>query len=166
LFFCSLNNQNRLFKNLGNWRFADVTAEAGLNFPAGYYRAAVFADLNGDGWLDLLVGMVGNGVLCFLNDGQGHFANATAQAGTASPHATESLALADVDGNGTLDLYVANNRNDDIRDWLRIPVMMVNKKPTVPPALRDRITFENGQLQEFGEPDILYLNDGHAHFTP
>src|SRR5438093_7088527 len=73
LFFCSLNNQNRLFKNLGNWRFADVTAEAGLNFPAGYYRAAVFADLNGDGWLDLLVGMVGNGVLCFLNDGQGHF---------------------------------------------------------------------------------------------
>src|SRR5437867_1360647 len=83
-----------------------------------------------------------------LNDGQGHFANATAQARTASPHATESLTLADIDGNGTLDLYVANNRNDDIRDWLRIPVMMVNKKPTVPPALRDRITFENGQLQE------------------
>ncbi len=166
LFFSSLNNQNRLFRNLGHWRFADVTAQTGLKFPPGYYRAAVFADLNGDGWLDLLVGAVGNGVLCFLNDGQGRFTDATALAGTSSRYATESVALADIDGNGTLDLYVTNNRTDDIRDWLRIPVVLVNKKPTVPPALRDRITFESGQLQEFGEPHILYLNDGRARFAP
>jgi len=45
---------------------------------------AVFADLNGDGWLDLLVSAVGQGVLCYLNDGHGHFTDVTTSAGTAS----------------------------------------------------------------------------------
>jgi enediyne biosynthesis protein E4 len=158
LFFSSLNNQNALYKNLGDWRFTNVTAQAGLKFGPAFYRAAVFADVNGDGALDLVVGTVGKGVLCFLNDGRGHFTDVTPQAGTASAYATESVALADIDGDGALDLYVTNNRTDDIRDWPRIPVVMVNKKPTVPPALRDRITFESGQLQEFGEPHFLYRN--------
>jgi enediyne biosynthesis protein E4 len=166
LFFCSLNNRNRLFKNLGDWRFIDVTAQAGLNFAPGYYRAALFADLNGDGSLDLLVGTVGRGVICFLNDGAGRFTDVTSQAGTTTQYATESLAVADIDGNGTLDLYVTNNRTDDIRDWPRIPVVLVNKKPTVPPSLRDRLTFTEGGLQEFGEPHLLYLNDGQARFRP
>lgn len=165
LFFCSLNNQNRLYKNLGNWHFTEITAQAGLTFPPGYYRAAIFADVNGDGSLDLLVGTVGQGLLCFLNTGGGRFTNFTTQAGITTAYATESVALADIDGNGTLDLYVANNRTDDIRDWPRIPVMFVNKKPTVPPHLRDRITLETGQVQEFGEPHILYVNDGAARFT-
>jgi hypothetical protein len=164
LFFCSLNQRNRLFKNLGNWQFKDVTDEAGLRFPPLFYRAAVFADLNGDGWLDLLVGSASQGVFCHLNDQRGRFTDATVQAGTASPFANETLALADIDGNGTLDLYVCNNRNDDIRDRPRIPIVFVNKKPTVPLQLRDRLTFENGILREFGEPDILYLGDGFAHF--
>jgi enediyne biosynthesis protein E4 len=164
LFFCSLNNQNRLFRNLGDWRFADVTAHAGLKFPTAYYRAALFADLNGDGSLDLLVGTVGRGVLCFLNDGRGRFTDVTSQAGTTSQYATESVAVADIDGDGDLDLYITNNRTDDIRDWPRIPVVLVNKKPTVPPSLQDRLTFAEGYLQEFGEPHILYLNDGHARF--
>ncbi|HYV31202.1 MAG TPA: VCBS repeat-containing protein, partial [Candidatus Binatia bacterium] len=164
LFFCSLDQRNRLFRNLGNWQFKDVTEEAGLRFPPLFYRAAVFADLNGDGWLDLLVSSATQGVLCYLNDQRGHFIDATAQAATSSPYATETLALADIDGNGTLDLYVCNNRTDDIRDRARVPIVFINKKPTVPPELRNRIRFENGALLEFGEPDILYLNDGRAHF--
>ena len=165
LFFCSLNNQNALFKNLGDWRFTNVTAQAGLKFTPAFYRAAVFADVNGDGSLDLLVGTVGKGVMCFLNDGRGKFSDITPQSGTTSTYASESVALADMDGDGDLDLYVANNRTDDIRDWPRIPVVMVNKKPTVPPALQDRITFESGQLQEFGEPHFLYQNSGQARFA-
>jgi enediyne biosynthesis protein E4 len=165
LFFCSLNQGNGLFKNLGGWKFENVTQSAGLRFPALYYHAAVFADVNGDGWLDLLIGSVGRGVFCFLNDQHGHFNDATAEAGTATPFANQTLALADIDGNGTLDLYACNNRNDDIRDWPRVPVMFVNKQPTVPPQMRDRLTFQNGTLQEFGEPDLLYLNDGHGHFA-
>ena len=51
-----------------------------------------------------------------MNDGHGKFSDATKAAGTASRYGSVTLALADVDGNGTLDLYVANNWTDDIRD--------------------------------------------------
>jgi enediyne biosynthesis protein E4 len=168
LFFCSLNNgprNNRLFRNLGGWRFEDVTEQVGLSFKPGYYRGAVFADLNGDGWLDLLVGTLGDGVLCLLNDGRGKFIESTAASGLAGTFPPTTFTLADIDGNGTLDLYVANYRKDDIRDWLRVPVMLVNKRPTVPPQLRERLLFENGVLLEYGEPDLLFLNDGRGHFT-
>jgi hypothetical protein len=99
-----------------------------------------------------------------LNDQKGHFIDVTTRSGLAGAYSNETLTLADIDGNGTLDLYACNNRGDDIRDWARIPVMFVNKKPTVPPQLRDRITLANGALLEFGEPDILFLNDGQARF--
>src|SRR5262249_47252136 len=73
IYLCSLNGRNTLFKNLGGWRFVDVTEEAGLKRDHRYYRGAVFADVNGDGWLDLLVCVLGGGVQCLINDGHGKF---------------------------------------------------------------------------------------------
>ncbi len=166
IFFCSLNARNTLYRNLGGWKFADVTERAGLKRDSRYYRGAVFADVNGDGTLDLLIGIVGGGVECFLNDGRGGFADATEAARTRSAFASSTLALADVDGNGTLDLYVANNRADDIRDRGQINLQMVNGQMTVPPALQDRLIVTNGQVLEYGEPDQLYLNDGKGRFAP
>jgi enediyne biosynthesis protein E4 len=165
LYFCSLNGRNALYKNLGDFRFKDVTAESGIVCSNRFCRGATFADINGDGFLDLLIATTGNGVACFLNDGRGHFSNFTAQAGTATKYGSVTMALADVDGNGTLDLYVANNRTDDIRDRGRVDLQMVNGKLTVPPALTNRLVVINGKLFEYGEPDVLYLNDGHGHFN-
>jgi hypothetical protein len=166
LYFCSLNGRNTLYKNLGGWRFADVTEQAGLKRDRRYYRGAVFADVNGDGSLDLLACVIGGGTLCFLNDGKGKFSDATAAARTASPFGSMTLALADVDGNGTLDLYVANNRTDDMRDRGQLNLRLVNGKMTVPPELQDRFVILDGQVQEYGEPDQLYLNNGQGRFTP
>ncbi len=166
LYFCSLNGRNTLYKNLGGWRFTDVTEAAGLPRDSRYYRGAVFADVNGDGWLDLLVCVTGGGVQCFLNDGRGRFTDATTAARTASPLGSMTVALADVDGNGTLDLYVANNRTDDIRDRGQVNLRLVNGQMAVPPALADRLRVVQGQVLEFGEPDQLYLNDGQGHFAP
>src|SRR5882672_5082453 len=136
IYFCSLNGHNALYQNLGGIRFKDVTEQSGIVCSNRYCRGAVFADINGDGFLDLLVATAGNGVLCFLNDGQGKFSDVTRSAGTASKYGSVTLALADVDGNGTLDLYVANNRTDDILDKTEADLRMVKGKLTVPPALQ------------------------------
>ena len=166
LFFCSLNGRNTLCRNLGGWRFADVTEQAGLTRDSRYYRGAVFADVNGDGWLDLMLGVVGGGVQCWMNDGHGKFSDATLRARTGTSFAVSTLALADIDGNGTLDLYVANNRVEDIRDRGRAELRLVDGKLAVPPELQDRLLILNGQVQEFGEPDQLYSNDGQGRFAP
>src|SRR6266699_1839719 len=59
LYFCGLDNNNVLYRNLGNWKFEDVTASAGVACSNQYSTAAVFADVDGDGALDLLVNALG-----------------------------------------------------------------------------------------------------------
>lgn len=166
IYVCTLNGHNTLYRNLGGWRFKDVTAEAGLAITNLYFRGAVFADVNGDSHLDLLVATTGRGVLCYLNDGHGKFTDATQAAGTATQFGSVTLALADVNGDGALDLYVCNNRTDDIRDRGKVDLQMVRGKVVIPPKFKDRLLYEKGALLEYGEPDILYLNDGRGKFTP
>src|SRR2546429_119381 len=118
IYLCNLNGTNALYKNLGNWRFEDVTEEAGVACPNQTSTGAVFADINGDGYLDLLVTSMAGPNACFLNDGHSHFTNATAAAGLVSRLGSTSMALADVDGNGTLDLYVCNDAFTPDRCWI------------------------------------------------
>jgi hypothetical protein len=165
IFLCSLAGKNALYRNLGDWKFQDVTHAAGLDTIELVCRGAVFADVNGDRWPDLLISTLGSGVLCFMNDGQGHFHDVTQTAGTGSQFGSMTLALADVDGDGTLDLYVTNYRTDDIRDHSRIDIQRVNGQVLPAPELRDRIFLTPNGIVELGEPDFLYLNDGHGHFN-
>lgn len=164
LFFCDLGGRNALYRNLGGLKFEDTTQAAGLDAPLPETRAAVFADVNGDRHLDLLVSVNGRGVMCWLNDGQGHFTDATAAAGTASRTGPTTLALADVDGNGTLDLYVTRYRPDDIRDRGRVNMRMVNGQPVLPGSETNRFTLIDGRLEERGQADQLYLNEGSGRF--
>ena len=139
IYFCSLTGHNQLYKNLGGWHFKEVTAAAGVGCAGRVCRGAVFADVNGDGRLDLLVSTLGDGVLCFTNRGDGTFADATESAGLSSHYGAMTLALADVDGNGTLDLFVANSRTDDVHDRPNLPGAMVDGKLVLAPEMRDRI---------------------------
>src|SRR5260221_529998 len=116
VFFCSLDGHNALYKNLGGMKFKDVTQGSGIVCSNRICRGAVFADINGDGWLDLLISTTGSGVLCFTNKGDGTFAECSEYAGTLSNYGALTMAMADIDGNGTLDLYVANYQVDDARD--------------------------------------------------
>ncbi len=166
IFLCNLSGRNVLFKNLGGWRFKDVTGESGLAVPCPFTRGAVFADVNGDGFLDLLISVTGRGVLCFLNDGKGKFSEATAIAGTSEKWGSTTLALADVDGNGTLDLYITNYRPNDIRDRGRATISMVKGRPVMAGAETNRFILVNNRLEECGQPDLLLLNDGSGHFKP
>ena len=56
LYFCAIDGTNALYRNLGNWRFENVTEKAGVGCPGWRSTGAVFADVDGDGRLDLLIG--------------------------------------------------------------------------------------------------------------
>src|SRR3954469_588640 len=73
VYLCGLENGNRLYRNLGGWKFEDITAAAGVACADQYSTGAVFADVDGDGSLDLLVNGLGTGTRLFINDGKGHF---------------------------------------------------------------------------------------------
>lgn len=165
LFFCQLSGTNALYRNLGGWRFEDITVRAGLSERLPETRGATFADLNGDGRVDLLVSVNGRGVRCFLNQGQGRFEEATARAGTGSRLGSTTLAVADVDGNGTPDLYVTNYRPDDIRDRGRVNMTLVNGRPYLRGSETNRFLILEGKLEECGQPDQLFFNDGTGVFS-
>jgi len=178
LYFCGLDGPNALYRNLGHWKFEEITASAGVACSNQYSTGAVFADLDGDGDLDLLVNALGGGTRIFENDGRAHFKEITEPAGVRSHAGSMSLALADVDGNGTLDLYVANFRPDTIRDEPvtrfhgemvagRPAITAINDKPVTLPQYANRFVLSpSGNVLEFGEPDVLYLNDGQGKMRP
>jgi hypothetical protein len=163
VYVCGLNSDNALYRNLGGWRFEDVTDKAGIACSKWFCRGAVMADVNGDASLDILVSTVGQGTLLFVNH-EGQFSNETKAAGLSSLYGSSTLALADVDGDGSLDLYVSNYRPDDIRDSGRVNLENRNGRMAVPEALKNRLFIEDGKLNEYGEPDQLYLNDGNGRF--
>ena len=111
LFVAFRDQPNRLFRN-DNGRFTDVTVESGIGDPRKTV-GAVWFDIDGDGDLDLFVANQNgdtNGL--FRNDG-GHFVDVAREWGVEAPRASAEFggvgaAVADFDGDGFLDLFVAN----------------------------------------------------------
>ncbi len=166
LYFARLNGDNVLYKNLGDWKFEDVTVEAGVGSPGEYSRGATFSDIDGDSDVDLLVSANGN-LRAFRNEGNGKFTDITKQAGLTSKYGSTTLALADVEGDGDLDLYVANYRTTTFRDGVKnLAMQMQGGKLIIPPELQDRLVVTPDGLREYGEPSFLYLNNGKGIFAP
>jgi tetratricopeptide (TPR) repeat protein len=97
---------NRLFRNLGNGAFEDVTVAAGVA-GRGYAMAAAAGDYDADGDLDLFVAGVRENIL-YRNRGDGTFEDVTQQAGVAGDGKwSVAAAWLDYDRDGRLDLFVA-----------------------------------------------------------
>ena len=165
IYLCGLENRNVLYRNLGNWQFEDVTDQTGVGCDGQFSTGAALADVDGDGDLDLLVNGIGNGTRLFRNDGKGHFTESNTS-GLLRKYGATTLALADIDGDGDLDLYVANYRPDTVRSTGYF-LLKAGNRTSIRPEDRDRLEMTpDGRIFELGEPDVLYLNDGHGQFTP
>jgi cytochrome oxidase Cu insertion factor (SCO1/SenC/PrrC family) len=109
LYFVNQVGASALYRNLGDGRFEDVTAQAGVALADRASVGAAFADLDNDGDPDLLVTSVRAGNTLFENDGHGRFTDITARAGLRGNRGHGSGAVFfDYDGDGLLDLFVAN----------------------------------------------------------
>ncbi len=165
VFLCGLEGGNALYRNLGDWRFAEVDIRSGPACPDQFSTGAVFSDLDGDADLDLLITGIGVGTRLFVNDGRGVFSE-NHEAGLIGKLGAGTMTLADIDQDGDLDLYVANYRTTTIRTT-GFAVLSVGGKRMIRPQDRNRLEYTpEGRVFEHGEPDILYRNDGSGRFSP
>lgn len=138
---------NKVFANDGHGNFTDVTATALPPGPPANSTEVEFADIDGDGDLDAVVSNLGGNQL-LVNDGAGHFSDASANLAQAVPPGPPGFSVpfppffieisaearfADVDGDGDPDILIANE----------------NPLPFGPP----------------GDFNRLLLNDGSGVFT-
>jgi hypothetical protein len=171
LYFCNQDGNNALYRNLGHWRFEDITANAGVACPGQHSIGATFADVNGDGFLDLIVTARGGPNRLFINDGKGHFKEDMTFPGRESRYASTSIAVADINGDGWPDIYICNYKSHSyIDEHLEADAEMnqelkrIGEGKELSPKFRDRFYVQYGSLNEKGDPDELLINDGHGHF--
>ncbi len=109
-----LDSQLRYFHNNGDGTFTDMTDAAGLKGLTGGLNL-VQGDFNNDGYVDVLVlrggwlgkaGRYPNSLL--RNNGDNTFTDVTEQAGVLSFHPTQTAVWFDYNGDGLLDLFIAN----------------------------------------------------------
>jgi hypothetical protein len=104
---------DRLYRNLGDGRFSDVTAASGIAKAFGSGLGVVAGDYNGDGWLDLYVANDAMPNQLWINRRNGTFVDQGFLSGAAvnvsgSPEASMGIASGDYDVDGDEDLFVTN----------------------------------------------------------
>ena len=146
---------NRLYRNLGAFKFEDVTEKAGLR-GHGYDNGAAAADYDNDGWTDLFVAGLRENVL-YRNRGDGTFEDVTEKAGLKHKdpdHGTlwaVAAAFLDYDRDSNLDLFVANYCQWD---------------PKTEPLCGPKGTNDYCHPNNYkGLPNSLFHNDGKGAFT-
>jgi FG-GAP-like repeat/ASPIC and UnbV len=100
-------NRCRLYHNLGNGRFEDVAARAGV-LDEEYAKGSAWGDYDGDGRIDLFVSSQGGPCRLYHNEGDGTFIDVARELGVAGPRHNQSFAcwFWDFDNDGRLDLFV------------------------------------------------------------
>ena len=147
-------HRNALYRNLGGWKFEDVSARAGVD-AAAWGNGVCAGDVDNDGQLDMYVTNWGPNLL-FRNKGDGTFDEIASRAGVAAGGWSTGCTFLDADADGDLDLYVARYVQTTWDDVVRARRTLVWRNgPRImagPAGLR-------------GESDLFFENLGHGRFT-
>ena len=138
---------NRLYRNRGDATFEDITSEAGVAVLDDTAQS-LFADVDNDADQDLVVA-TSTGLLLFANDGKAHFTLVPDAFRLAQPFqgVLTSMAMADYDRDGYLDLYVC------VYSYL---FGAGEDKAGTPAPYHDARN---------GPPSVLFRNDGKGRFV-
>lgn len=115
LFFTANMSQNKVYKNLGDWRFEDRTKTAGVAGKNSWTTGVSMADVNGDGWLDIYVSFSGKGDEesrrneLWINQKDFTFINEAKTYGLDDPSNSTQGLFFDFDRDGDLDLFLLNH---------------------------------------------------------
>lgn len=146
---------DRLFRNLGNGSFIDVTEEAGLG-DRRFSHGATAGDYDNDGDPDLVVANAGKNRF-YTNNGDGTFSDSTGSMPESfqKNEWSTSLGLGDLNADGFLDLYVVNYVN---LDQARKKVCVANGHergcyPTIFESTQDRI-YLNDKMDKWEDVTI------------
>lgn len=153
VYLCNQLGANALFLNDGQGRFRDVTDRAGVGLPDRISTAATFADVDGDGHLDLYVATTRGGNVLFRNRGDGTFEDVTAAAGLTLVAHSQQGYFFDADGDGDLDLLVLNTAA-----WTTADVEPSGRYYVGPATIEE-------MMKAPPERNRFYLNDGRGVFA-
>jgi hypothetical protein len=147
--------RSALYRNRGKWTFEDVTDKAGVGHP-GWGMGVCTADVDGDGWEDLYVTVLGGNKL-YRNNHDGTFTDITAKTGLAVGGWSAGCGFADYDRDGDLDLFVSRYVSIDLKN---LPQFGKDKT-----CEYRGIAVQCGPRGLPGETDFLFQNDGKGKFA-
>jgi len=169
VFLTRQKDGGRLYRNLGNFHFEDVTSKMGIN-PAGMWSSgATFADINNDGWLDLYVCGFDCPNRLYINQ-RDKFTEEAGAYGLDFHGASVVMSFADYDLDGDLDGYLLTNRLHPSDAINNIKILRQKNQPLrVHPDNREEAYFIKPPnriqlLIPAGQFDHLYRND-NGHFV-
>jgi len=115
IFFTGNMTSNKIYRNLGNWKFEDKTKSAGIAGKDVWTTGVSMADVNADGLLDIYVCYSGKGDPTqrgnelWINQGDFTFENKAAEYGLDDPSNSTQGLFFDYDRDGDLDMYLLNH---------------------------------------------------------
>ncbi|MFK7923172.1 MAG: VCBS repeat-containing protein [Bacteroidia bacterium] len=116
IFFTANLLPNRLYRNEGAFRFADISQQAGIEGPSNSWSTGVsIADVNQDGWPDIYVSQLGDYLdkkghnLLYLNQGDLTFREAAAEYNLDLVGFSTQAVFFDYDRDGDLDMFQLNH---------------------------------------------------------
>jgi len=115
LYFVCTNGKNKLYLNKGNFKFKDITDQAGVGSEDGFETSSAAVDINHDGWMDIYVcraGVVAGDIRrnrLFINNRNLNFTEKAKAYGLDDPAGSTGANFFDYDNDGDLDLYLLNH---------------------------------------------------------